>query len=139
MTISSFPLAWWLIGDLSEDRYAADTLDCNFGRVDMDEAVATTVALVSLFVLAVGVTVLFRRWGSGAFASRRLLAVGLYVVGSVFTALCLRVMTAGTGGANIGGGLAVSFGAFVLLALFVTATTLYVTGLTARRPPRRTR
>jgi hypothetical protein len=117
-SLCAFPAAWWLIGDLSE---SGGSLEYNFGRLEIDPRLELGLGAPALMIGLAALTFLVsghsRREVSTAwlFGSLMLVAVIAAAAG------CGRVLTAGTGGANLGGGIVVLFGGPILLVLFVLA------------------
>lgn len=104
--------AWWLIGDLSEPGDPAShdhllrPLAISPGAERVLGATATALLVVAVVVAR----------GSSREERR---ATWPLVAAAAFVALAGRVMTAGVGGANIGGGMLMMVGPFVLLPLLV--------------------
>lgn len=122
---TGFPVAWWLIGDLSEPDLGGG-LDYNFGRIEIDRRIETAVAVPALIVALVAASMLLKRRTDGALPRRWIVSVGVLTIANVLAAFSARVLTAGTHGANIGGGLVFLFGGPVLLGAYGAGFALLV-------------
>ena len=128
IVLAGFPVAWWTIGDLSEtdDGFG---LDYNFGRVRFDRRTETAVATSGLVVVAAASVRLLKLSIDGAIPQLWTLAVAELLVADFLAAGCARVLTAGTHGANIGGGMVLFYGRPILLAAYGVGLVLIVTAM----------
>ena len=101
---SAFVAAWWLIGDLSYRGPSEGGLDYVFESPDISDAITTLGGLAGLALAAIALWTLVVR-GNARGPAVILVAAG------VLASLIARMITAGVIGANIGGALAMLFGA----------------------------
>jgi uncharacterized membrane protein YfcA len=111
-------VTWWAVGDLSEDvtdpDYLFHPLPLGPGAELAIGLAATVVALGAVVVLAVAAR---RRQ-----VDRRWLAVlGPLLAAGALCGFGWRILTAGVGGANIGGGMVLLFGPWIVLGLVAGA------------------
>lgn len=125
VVVAGFPVAWWLIGDLSEPDLG-NGLDYNFGRIEIDRRVETTAAVPALLLGLVAMTKLLQRRTRGVLPRGWIVGVAVLTLANVLAAAGGRVLTAGSHGANIGGGMVLMFGGPVLLAAYGTGFALLV-------------
>jgi hypothetical protein len=112
---ASLLLAWWLLGDVSEQQGDDAILTLPFA-----EAHATTMGLVGIALAAVAVTDWVLRWRNECGRPPARLLVLATAVGSLI-GMGLRLVTARVVGANIGGGIVILFGPAVVFPLLVIA------------------
>lgn len=115
-------VTWWLVGDLSE---AVADPDYSFRPLPLTSrqelaigATATALVAAALVVVAIAVR---RRLVTGGEAR----ALAPLVLAGVFLGNAWRVMTAGVTGANIGAGITLLCGPFVLLGLGLWSAVLW--------------
>lgn len=114
--VAAGPVAtWWLTGDLSEPG--------GYQRIvappELSERAALSTAVVSVAVLVASTTVVVAAWRDGQLDRRDGRAALPVLAAGVLAAVGARVLTAETVGANIGGGMVLLAGPFVLLPLLV--------------------
>ena len=118
-------VAWWTVGDVSEDLRHPDHLFQPLSLSPAAETVigvaASALALVAGILAGIGAR-------SGEVRPRELLGAVPLVAAGAFLGLSHRVLTAGVGGANIGGGMVLLFGPVVLGALLLLAGVLWWSG-----------
>jgi hypothetical protein len=118
--VATFIASWWLIGDQSEAAIGPYQLDYIVQAPDVPDAAVAGVGVVCLVVtIAIALTLIVRHTRSGARRELRIVAA-LAAAGFVLAGIA-RVETAGSHGANIGGGLAVFFGGPIVVFLFAYA------------------
>lgn len=123
--VAAFPPAvYWLVGDASEPGlvdpdYLWEPPDWSAGAVRAVGAVAASVVLTSFL----GLVHLHRR---ARLPPAVLPVTGLLGLAGASVAVGYRVVTAGVGGANIGGGLVLLFGPPFVLGLVVVAGVIAV-------------
>jgi hypothetical protein len=114
--VASLLLAWWVTGDVSEVAPNAnpDVI------IDLPWAETNAAALgVAGLGLALVVTLdVALHWRSGRPVAK---AVALSTITGTLGGVALRILTARTDGANIGGGAVIVFGPFVLGPLLIAA------------------
>lgn len=125
--LATFVIAWVLIGDISEVPESADP-DRMVDAPDLPGAVTVSGALAAALALVV-VGVRHVRVGSAHRLRRPSGLVPVVLLGS-YLALLARVVTAGTIGANIGGGIMLIFVTPVVVPFLVVATVV----MAVRRP-----
>ena len=128
--MASLMVSWWVIGDVSEGG-GTDTI-LNGG---WPEANAATVGWCGIAVVALIAIDQLRTWRSHD-RRRRVETIGLASTIGLAAAFSLRVITARTGGANIGGAAIMMIGPFVAAPLLVFAVLRAIARPTrpARRP-----
>lgn len=110
--------AWWLIGDLTESsRGGRYQLDYMLPAPEIPGWIVAVLGAIALVATVVGAGFLVHAARRGKLDRRWLSAVGCLALAGVLMAAIGRVFTAGTHGANIGAGLAMFFGAPVVIAL----------------------
>jgi hypothetical protein len=116
LVLATPAVTWWILGDLSEDVPDPDYMyrppRLSDGQEMAIGIAATAVALVSIGVV---IAALRRR----AVTSGEVLSAAPLLLAAAFCGFAWRVMTAGVIGANIGGGMVLLFGPFVLIGLAV--------------------
>lgn len=100
----SSTVAWWLIGDLSEDILSPDYV---IKPADIARSTENLIGIVSAIVLLGALVVL--RVTTARISRRSFLALVPLVIVGVFAAFTARVFTAGVSGANIGAGVVAFF------------------------------
>ena len=113
--------AWWLIGDQTFTGGRRDNLDYMYRAPSISgrtTATAGVIALVAATAAIAGLSLAARR---RRVDPRWLGVVALLMLAGVLLAGVGRIATAGVVGANIGGGLAMFFGAPTVVALVVCA------------------
>ena len=113
--------AWWLIGDQTFTGGRREHLDYMYSAPSISgrtTATAGVIALVAVAAAIAGLSVAARRH---LVDPRGLGVVALLMLAGVLLAGVGRIVTAGVVGANIGGGLAIFFGAPTVVALMVCA------------------
>lgn len=122
----SVPFAgWWLIGDLSEDT-AISELEYIVRPPAIDSRLVAVVGATALAIACLSVAAIVRAVISGGAELRWLRVGGLALVAGILTAFAARVITAGTDGANIGGGLVLLFAVPILIAFLVVIVLDYL-------------
>jgi len=110
---------WWLIGDQSASlRYHRD-LDYAWRAPDVPGWVVDVFGPIALALVVAVFVVLIRAAARGRVDRRWLPVLGSAAFTGVLLAGIARFETAGTIGANIGGGLAIMFGGPMVIALIV--------------------
>lgn len=116
------PLAtWWLVGDLSEDNIPTRSRDYVMRAPDLPSAVVNGVGVLSLALVISSSVVLWHAIRYGQVDRRWRQVLLLVMAVGVLVSAGFRVLTAGVGGANIGGGLVVLFGSPIAIVLLVVA------------------
>jgi hypothetical protein len=109
-------VAWWLIGPLREGNLPADDLDYIVRAPEVPGWLVSTIGFVSLFVAPAAILNLARR--ENRVRNRLWLRVVVpLVIAGVLLAGSGRLITAGSHGANIGGGFAELVGLPVVVIL----------------------
>jgi hypothetical protein len=113
--------SWWLIGNLSVHNRPPEDLDYGYRAPTVPHwvvatfgpiAFATVAVVIGTLIVAASRRIVDRRW---------LLVVGMLVLAGFLFALIGRTASAGTIGANIGGGMAILFVGPVVVALVVSS------------------
>jgi len=117
--------AWWLIGDMSFRGRAADQLDYIARAPDIPSWTTTAIGAVALTSGAASVAALFLLTRRGLVDRAWIPVAAMFMGAGVALAGVGRLVTAGSVGANIGGGMAIMFGlpCVVLLMSYATART----------------
>ncbi len=116
------PLAtWWLVGDLSEDQIPAHNRDYILRAPEFPSAVVAAVGVLSLALVVSSSVVLWHAIRYGQFDRRWRQVLLLVMAVGVLVSFGFRVLTAGVGGANIGGGLVALVGSPIAIVLLVVA------------------
>ena len=114
IVVLSPAVTWWLVGDLSERGVSLDYLlrppDLTRLQQQLIGGTAAVLCVAAIVVVVLGVRRGLVERGELAIAVPLLLA-------GVFCGFAERVITAGVGGANIGGGIMLLFGPIFLLAM----------------------
>jgi hypothetical protein len=118
--VTSAPLTWWLVGDLTSTRYPADHWDYSMRTPAALEDATPLVGVVCLAIAALAILVLMTSESPHPFVNPTLRLAG---AGSLL-GLAGRIATKGYMGADIGGG------PMVMLAL---GTAVYLTVSGVRR------
>ncbi len=123
--LALIPVAWWLVGDQSSPGFTPEELDYTIRAPEAFERHAQAAGLAGTVVAAICLAAL-----SWLFLRREIDQPGLtrlawVAAGGVFVGIAGRILTAGSIGANIGGGLVIMVGISMLLVFIFTA----------RRPP----
>ena len=125
--VAAVPIAtFWLVGDLSDagDPYYLDYL----WKASVSESAVKAVGIAALAPLSAASACLVRAWRPLRQHLPVLRAVLMLVLAGEIVAVGIRVLTAGTSGANIGAWLFLILGLPVSAALVVSART----GFTSR-------
>lgn len=115
--ISAASIVWWLVGDAFSTQGGRDQMV----RLAFAAEHAGLVGVGGVVGTAVAIVLLRRRRGSRG-ARHAGAAVVLAGIAGLLVGVGLRIVTARVHGANIGGGLALLFGPWLLLVLVVGAT-----------------
>lgn len=119
----SLPVAtWWLVGDLSAE---IDDPDYMFRPPELTDGTERALGLVAL-VLVVGAVVALASAARRRQLGPRDVALAPLVAAGVSVEFAGRALTAGVGGANIGGGIILLFGPFLLIGLLICSVVLWV-------------
>lgn len=123
--------AWWLTGDLSEPISDPDYL---VRPIALPDSVEFALGLGSVVLALASLAVLVHLFWTRALDRKWLPPIVFLVVAGAIVGWGWRVITAGVGGANIGGGIVVLFGGPLVIVLIVAAV---VTSFfrPVRRPP----
>lgn len=113
--------AWWLIGDLSEPARGTRDLDYVVRAPQVAPWAITTAGAVAVGAMAVAIVILAHAVRTGRLQRGWLGVVALLMVEGALIAGIARMLTAGSVGANIGGGLALIFGVPVVACLAICA------------------
>ena len=113
VVLASPVLSWFVVGDTSE----ANGVDHMFRAPDLPAAVQLVIGLAAVGLAVTGAVVVVAGLHRGLVNTREVFAAAPLVAAGVFVGLAARVMTAGVIGANIGGGLVLLFGPFVVVGL----------------------
>jgi hypothetical protein len=114
---------WWLVGDLTELKGRRSNLYYMMRAPDVPDRIATALGVASCVVVGVASALIALGLLSRQLDRGWLPVVAPLVIAGVIGAYSYRATTAGTIGANIGGGLALGFGGALVLALVVAAAT----------------
>jgi hypothetical protein len=117
--------AWWLLGDLSYHRGDDSNVSYQFGGPrDLSTLQGLVLGVAGVLAAVLGAAYLIRATKAGRLQSKWWAVLLLFTCAGLLAALIERMATAGTVGANIGGGIAVFFGVPVVLALLLAALVL---------------
>jgi hypothetical protein len=117
--VATFIASWWLIGDQSEAAIEPYKLDYIVRAPDIPDAAVAAAGVVSLVVtIAIALSLMVTR-KRGARQELRTVAA-LAAAGFVLAGVA-RIESAGSHGANIGGGLAIFLGGPIVVMLFAYA------------------
>jgi uncharacterized membrane protein len=109
-------VVWWLIGRLREENLPADDLDYIARAPDVPSWLVTTIGTVALVVATAAILNLARRGNRECNRRWSPVVVPLGIAGVLLAGIG-RLVTAGSHGANIGGGAALTFGLPVVAIL----------------------
>lgn len=123
MVLATPVAAFWLLGDQSIDRDPED-LD-HMVRLQVSTDAIRVAGIIALAAWVIAAIVILARYGARPPADAARLVSSLVVAGSMVAGIG-RTVTAGTIGANIGGGLAVLAGPPILLAVIGYGVWPYV-------------
>lgn len=127
LLVLATPVAtWWLVGDLDEELVDPDYL---FRPLALSETTEVFIGVTATALVAVSALALLREHLRRPFTRRRCGALACLLLAGLVVGGSCRVLTAGVGGANIGGGMVMMFGPFIVGGLVVWAIRL-------ARPPR---
>jgi hypothetical protein len=122
VAVAATPIAaWWLIGDQTFTGGRRDNLDYMYRAPSISGRTTTTAGVVALVAVAAASACLYAAVRRRGFDSRWTAVVALLMMSGVVLAGVGRIVTAGVVGANIGGGVAIFFGAPTVAALVVCA------------------
>ena len=124
--------AWWLIGDLSEPELVPGDLSYIARAPDIPAWIVTAIGCIALVSAIGAIAVMLLGIRRGRSDGHWLPSVILLVIAGVVLAGIGRVVTAGSIGANIGGGLAILFG-LPFVAILVGGSIVFT--LRGRRVP----
>jgi hypothetical protein len=127
LVVSASTASGWLVGDLSEHARPVPP-DYMLRPIAIAPAMAWAIGIASVTLTAICLATLYA--ASPAGRSQWLGVAGAVLLASVIIGGGYRVITAGVGGANIGGGLAVIFGGPLVVGLLSAA---FVSGYRLRR------
>lgn len=117
-------LTWSLAGDLSTvDIPDPDYL---FHAPVVSWAQQVAIGICSLVIVAAGTAVVVAGRRQELVTAREIVAIAPLIAAGIFVGLAARIVTAGVIGANIGGAMALMFGPFILLGLFVLSAVLWL-------------
>jgi hypothetical protein len=115
MLVLAMPIAaWWVIGDQSEP---IDDPDYAFRPLDISSGTERAFGAVALVLVAGSVIVILISARRGRFDASWWRVLAPLIAAGAICGYGWRIMTAGVGGANIGAGFVLFFGAPIVLAL----------------------
>jgi len=128
--VAAMPLAaWWLIGDQSETSLRPrDQLDYIWQAPDISQTLTTIVGAIALATVAIGVVGYVVAAKRRLIDTRWLLVLAASLIAGALLAAIGRIVTAGSVGANIGGGIAFLFG-LPVVGLLIGYALLQAIGL----------
>ena len=132
--VAAMPLAaWWLIGDQSETSLRPrDQLDYIWQAPDVSQTITSIVGAVALATVAIGVVGYVVAAKRRLIDTRWLLVLAASLIAGALLAAIGRILTAGSVGANIGGGIALLFG-LPIVGLLIGYALLQGIGLIVSR------
>ena len=132
--VAAMPLAaWWLIGDQSETSLRLrDQLDYIWQAPDVSQTLTSIVGAVALATVAIGVVGYVVAAKRRLIDTRWLLVLAASLIAGALLAAIGRILTAGSVGANIGGGIALLFG-LPIVGLLIGYALLQGIGLIVSR------
>ena len=132
--VAAMPLAaWWLIGDQSETSLRPrDQLDYIWQAPDVSQTLTTIAGAVTLATVAIGVVGYVVAAKRRLIDTRWLLVLAASLIAGALLAAIGRILTAGSVGANIGGGIALLFG-LPIVGLLIGYALLQGIGLIVSR------
>jgi hypothetical protein len=122
VVLASPVLAWFAVGDTSE---AVPNPDYMFRPPSLSTTQELALGATAFALGAAAAVVVVSALRSGVVALGELAPAVPLLLAGAFLGLAARIVTAGVSGANIGGGLVILFGPFVLLALVVWSVILW--------------
>jgi len=131
-------LAWWLIGPLRENNRPASDLDYYVRAPDVPGWLVATIGTAALVVAVAAILNLARPINRRRSRSSLPFMMPLVIAGVLIAGIG-RLITAGSEGANIGGGLAVLFGLPVVAILVGVAIVAAVRAARRERAERSAR
>lgn len=128
LALASPVLAWVLIGDVSDTDLPNP--DYMFQPPEVSTSVGFVVVAVAVVLVTCGGATLLAGFRRGLLATMDLMAAALLLGAGIVVGFAGRVMTARVIGANIGGGIMLMFGPFIVAGLLAFSAVLW------RRQPR---